>query len=340
MKLFPVTSVVVVLLAATATASADQQLAQEQRSFIAAAHGEVIVWSSYDSGSNGYKLMTLSNGVPTPLPVAPRPDAFDVSLGAGEGPNPVAVYSRCTGKTPPLYTEGGLVHSSSGCDIYRYDFATRSERKVTSVSSSRFSETQPSIWGNRIAFVRELRPTGRQSVRNAVYVGRTQGARRARRQPTPRSPRGGQVEGVNLTGRGLFFVWRRTRLDPISDAILTRVVGRRAVELDRIGSGGAAYGQLLRPSLDGPRVYYGRLVDGRGRIWRLGLRGDRSFGVGRQIQATSLSAQPGGRFLLATSLSGSCLLNLADPPSASLCTLTLTDPVRFARHKRPRGEQT
>jgi hypothetical protein len=322
MKLLSVGSVVAVLAAAP-VASADQELAQEMRSFIADTHGDVFVWSS-----------------PTPLPVAPRPQAFDVSLGTGEDANPVAVYSRCTGKTPPLYTDGGVVHSSSGCDIYRYDFATRAERKVTSVSSSRFSETQPSIWVSKIAFVRELRPTRRQPVRNAVYVGRARGAGQIRRQPTPRSPRGGQVEGVNLTGRGLFFVWRRTGLDPISHAILTRVAGRRAIELDRIGSGGAAYGQLLRPSVDGPRAYYGRLVNGRGRIWRLGLRGDRSFAVGRRIQATSLSAQPGRRFLLATSLSGRCLLNLADPPSASLCALTLTDPVKFARHRRPRGEQT
>jgi hypothetical protein len=147
------------------------------------------------------------------------------------------------------------------------------------------------------------------------------------------------VEGVTLTGRGLFFVWRRTRRDPVSDVLLTRVVARRAVELDRIGSGGASYGQLLRPALDGPRVYYGRLENDRGRIWRLGLR-HRSFAVGRQIQGNSLSPRPGGRFLLANSLGGICQLNVNNPPSASLCMLTLTDPVAFKFHRRPHGEQT
>jgi hypothetical protein len=93
-------SVLVALLAAPSSASADQQLAQEQRAFIADTHGGVFVWSSYDAVAKSYRLMTLSNGVPAPLPVAPRPEAFDVSLGAGESGDTVAVYSRCTEKTP------------------------------------------------------------------------------------------------------------------------------------------------------------------------------------------------------------------------------------------------
>lgn len=333
-------SVVVALLAAAPCASADQQLAQEQQPFIAASHGDVIVWSSYDAVGQHYRLVTLSGGVAAPLPIAPRPQAFDVSLGPGENGSPVAVYSRCTGKTPPIYTEGGASHASSGCDIYRYDFASSQERKVESVSSATFSETQPSIRGRRIAFVRELSPRGRQVVRNAVYIGATTGTRKPRRQPNPRSPRGGQVEGVSLTSRGLLFVWRRVeRIEPVSHTILVRAAGRRAVELDRIGSGGAAYGQLLRPSVRGSHVYYGRQVDGRGRIWRVRISGG-PFAVGRGITANSISPLDSGPFLLSNSLGGACLLNILYPPSASLCTLTVTDPVSFKRHRRPRGEQT
>jgi hypothetical protein len=339
-KLLTFACLFAVALAVVPSASADQQLAEEQQAFIAAAHGDVIVWSSYDAAGQHYRLMTLSGSTATPLPIAPRPEAFDVSLGPGENGSPVAVYSRCTGKTPPIYTEGGASHASSGCDIYRYDFASSQERKVESVSSARLSETQPSIRGRRIAFVRELRPRGREVVRNAVYTGSTTGTRKPRRRPNPRSPRGGQVEGVSLTSRGLLFVWRRVeRIEPVSHPILVRAVGRRALELDRIGSGGAAYGQLLRPSVRGGHVYYGRQVDGRGRIWRVRIRGG-SFAVGRGITANSISPLDSGAFVLSNSLGGACLLNIFNPPSTSLCTLTVTDPVSFKRHRRPRGEQT
>jgi hypothetical protein len=327
-------------LIASTPALADQQLAQEQAPFLAGAYGQRIVWSSYDVASKSFRLMALSNAVPTPLPIAARAQAFDVSVGPGEHGSAVAVYSRCTGKTPPPYTFGGESHASSGCDIYRYDFATGRERKVATASSTRFSETQPSIRGHRIAFVRELAPRRHKPVRNAVYVGRTTGKATVRRQPTPGSPRGGQVEGLSLTARGLLFVWRRFGVDPTSLPILTRVVNGRAVGIDRIGSGGAAYGQLLAPSVRGRNVYYGRTINGHGRIWRYDLE-RRSFAVGRAIRAHVVVARASGRFLLSNWLDDAlCSANLFDPPTASTCTLTLTDPVRFSRHARPRGEAT
>jgi hypothetical protein len=333
--------VLVCALGAARTAFADQQLSQEQQPFVAAAFGETIAWSSFDSATKDYRLMSFAGGVRTALTVAPRPQAFDVSVGPGEDGSPVAVYSRCTGQTPPLYTFGGAAHTSSGCDIYRYDVASGSERKVTSVSSTRFSETQPSIRGRRLAFVRTLAARRGRPARDAVYIGRTTGDARARRQPTPASRHGGQVEGVSLTAKGLFFVWRRfERNRPVSHPILTRVVHRRAREIDRIGSGGAAYGQILAPSVLGTRVYYGRVVLGRGRIWRYSLR-DRSFAVGRRIQGDAVVAREGGRFLLSNWLDdGICSGNVNDPPSASMCTLTLTDPVAFTPHRKPHGEQT
>jgi hypothetical protein len=313
------------LIVGSGSAFAAQQLAQEQMSFAAAAYGDRMVWSSFDPANSSFRLMTISNGVPVALPVPSQPKAFDVQIGPGEDGSPVAVYSRCA--------------DAGGCDLYRYDFATGAERKISGVSSSRYSETQPSIRGKKIAFVRRLKPSSGER-RDAVYVGRTTGSG-ARRQRTPRSPLGGKVEGVTLTARGLFFVWRRyERNDPVTHAILTRVVNRRPVEIDRIGSGGAAFGQILTPTVEGSFVYYGRVVFSMGRIWRFNLR-NRSFAVSISIRAAGAVALDGQRFLLSNTFDGGiCKLNLNDPPSASSCTLTVTDPVSFKRSRRPHGEQT
>lgn len=41
-----------------------------------------------------------------------------------------------------------------GCDVYRFDFASRRERRVSRASSAHGSEVLPSVWRDRLAFVR------------------------------------------------------------------------------------------------------------------------------------------------------------------------------------------
>ena len=70
---------------------------------------------------------------------ATRP--FDVSLGPNSKGRIVALYTRCR-------------TTDHGCDIYRYELRTRSERRLSSVSSPALDEAWPAQWRDRIAFVR------------------------------------------------------------------------------------------------------------------------------------------------------------------------------------------
>ena len=55
----------------------------------------------------------------------------------------VAVYSRCRGAS-----------ATTGCDVYEYDLAAHSERKLTRISTASASETAPSIASGIYAFAR------------------------------------------------------------------------------------------------------------------------------------------------------------------------------------------
>jgi hypothetical protein len=96
------------------------------------------VWSDDDATIGAWRLME------------PRPTPFDVDLGPD---GTVAVYSRCARglrrhiPTPPDQRPA----RSNGCDLYLFSFATGIETKLR---SSRVDEYWPSVWGDRIAFVR------------------------------------------------------------------------------------------------------------------------------------------------------------------------------------------
>jgi hypothetical protein len=59
----------------------------------------------------------------------------------------VAVYSRCQGSSP-----------TKGCDVFQYDLAAGTERKVTRISTTSSSETAPSISAGSYAFARRGGP--------------------------------------------------------------------------------------------------------------------------------------------------------------------------------------
>lgn len=90
------------------------------------------------------------------VPVRGRGRPFDADLGPDARGDTVAVYSRCRREPTfensqyelPSYTTG------RGCDVYRYSFRTRRESLLRSISRRDASETQPSISGQRVAFVR------------------------------------------------------------------------------------------------------------------------------------------------------------------------------------------
>lgn len=319
------------LLAALAVApasasAAEQVLAVEQAPFTADSYGGVIAWSSYNTQTRRYSLRLLRDGQPVvpAVPVSRR--AYDLDVGPGEDGSPVVVYSR-------------------NGEIYRYDVATATERKVTSVSSPHWLETEPSIHGSKIAFVRNKPGASKQRPRPLVYVGSTTRTG-AKRQPTPPYKRTVGVDGLEESARGLLVVWRSDIVPTCcSRATLYRVKNDKLQHIFYVGSGGANFGQLLTPSVSGLNVYFGRTNTGSGQgqtFFRYGLGTKKLSSAGGTRVAHTLTWL-GDRFLMSTALDGeTCNGNINAPPEASECKLLLTDPVTWApatsadvRHTRP-----
>ena len=138
-----VLSTAAAVIAAAAPAGAQERvLATEQRPTDVAAWQADAVWSSYDPASATYRLVRSQNGgAPAPLPVAPSPRPFDPDLGTNRSGSPYAVYTRCA-------------NGHTGCDLYRLGLNTGREERLTSLSSGRWDERDPTIFAGRIAFVR------------------------------------------------------------------------------------------------------------------------------------------------------------------------------------------
>jgi hypothetical protein len=126
------------------TAAADDRVADLARDTPISAYGGALAWSSYDVASKRYALVIRRGDVTAPAPIAAASRAFDVSLGPDVRGRVVALYTRCA-------TRAGA------CDVYRYDLATRRERRLASVSSPAFDEAWPAQWRDRVAFVRRAR---------------------------------------------------------------------------------------------------------------------------------------------------------------------------------------
>ena len=129
-------------LVPAAPAAADQAIAEIARQSPVAAYGGWQAWSRYDDATHRYTLMLQPPGQPAAaarLSTSSRP--FDVSLGPDANQNVVAVYQRC---------------GSSGCDVRRYNTASGSDAKLSTVSSPSYDEATPAIWGSTVVFTRRV----------------------------------------------------------------------------------------------------------------------------------------------------------------------------------------
>ena len=140
--------------------AATSVVASSQSPMHARAYGGRVVWG--ELGELGWQLWTLDAGRPTVLPIAPFKSDGALDVGPGEDGEPALVFSRCE-----RTAEGG----TTGCDVFRYDFATRTEEPVTTVNTTGAIETLPSIRGRRIAFMRRV--PGR--TRPSLHVAPTRG---------------------------------------------------------------------------------------------------------------------------------------------------------------------
>jgi hypothetical protein len=111
------------------------------------ANGGYQAWAAPAAGGRWRLTVRAPDGSVTTPPVAdfgapPRPQIGSTQFAAS-GRRLLAVYSRCQGAS-----------ATAGCDVYAYDLAAGTERKIPQLASKSYSETAPSIELGRLAFVR------------------------------------------------------------------------------------------------------------------------------------------------------------------------------------------
>lgn len=173
-----------------------------------------VVFSAWDPAVSQYRLMLSVDGLrPAPVDVAPRGVPFDADIGPGPGGGVHAIYSRCA-KEPIVERVGNVLpawNTGKGCDLFRVDLMTGSERRIPHLSSSRASEFLPTIWRYQVAFARRRDA----SVSPRLYRASLASERAARRLPGGRRGTGrtlitaGQPVGVDLRDGRVAHVWNR-----------------------------------------------------------------------------------------------------------------------------------
>lgn len=168
-----ITMALAVLACAAAGAQAQTQIATSTRPTEVRAFAGVAVFSLYDGG--GYRLaITRGTAAPQLLDVAPRLVPFDADIGPGPDGRPLIVYSRCT-------RDARRGRRSSGCAIHSLRLDGGRERRMAVPGSA----SQPTIWRDRIAWVRQYasRPT-----RSYIYTRAIDAPAGTRSQVLPGTP--------------------------------------------------------------------------------------------------------------------------------------------------------
>jgi uncharacterized protein (UPF0264 family) len=134
---------ITLVVAASVLAPASAQAATDVEMLTAAtpvaAYDGTAMWSRLDAATGKYQLVqSKDGGAAVAVAVAQRDGPFDVDLGPNISGTTYAVYSR----------DG---------DIYRLNPRTGIETKLVQLSSPNRIESNPSIQGRRIAFVRSER---------------------------------------------------------------------------------------------------------------------------------------------------------------------------------------
>jgi hypothetical protein len=316
-----VTLLTLLALAAGATpaaAAAEQRLATESASFTADTSGDVIAWSSYDAASKTYALRVLRGGAPVDTAaVAASKQPFDLDVGPGPGGAPLVVYSR----------KG---------DLFQFDPTTRLEQPLAEVNTPG-NEVHPSIDGAALAFVRTARG---HKAKPALYLRK---GGDTRKQARPKFKRTLAIEDVELSGRGLFAVYR-TDIVPTccTRAVLYRVTAKTLHRVFAVGSGGANFGQLVTPSVFGRSIYFARTNEGSGQgnnLFRYDLR-TKALSSARGTSRAESVTWVGDRFLMSRNTAGCFGPPGMDPTATPTCELLLTDPVVWKRASKADRRKT
>lgn len=153
--------VAVVLLSLTGeAAAAGPPLATVDAATPLSAGDGWLVWSAPKGGE--WVLMAYHAGSVLRLPVSPRAQPFDASVGTDVAGLPVVTFSRCA-RTPQMRTVGqqgggggALLEpaSGAGCRIRVLELMDGAEIKPPIPAPPGVSDTTPSIWHGQIAFAR------------------------------------------------------------------------------------------------------------------------------------------------------------------------------------------
>jgi len=186
------------LVAPEAALASDTVIASVSEPTSIDAYAGRVVWS--ERSPEGYRLVEYHKRAVRQLPIPPAPTPFDVDLGPNDKGRTVAVYSRCA-QTPTVPSSDG--HRS--CDLYVYDFARQRETTLKRANSTA-DESFPTIWNERIAFVRTYKPKGKDPVGvRRAYWRRLSGPGRTRRIRTPRfAP---FPQHLDMRGRRVAIFW-------------------------------------------------------------------------------------------------------------------------------------
>lgn len=150
-------------LSAGVSAASAQTIAELQDATPISAYGGHLVWSQKMGSQGRYALMDRANDVTRRVPISTRRVPFDVDLGPATNGHVTAVYSRCAGdhsyraQQPTgsgLLAYAALPTSDSDCRLYEVDLAIGKERRLARLHQRGASEVLPTLWRNRIAFVR------------------------------------------------------------------------------------------------------------------------------------------------------------------------------------------
>lgn len=181
-----------------------------------------LVWSAPEGSQ--WVLMAYHAGSVVRLPVPPRAQPFDASVGTDVAGLPVVTFSRCA-RTPRMRTvgeqggSGGALlepASGAGCRIRVLELTDGAEIKPPIPAPAGVSDTTPSIWRGQIVFARHAPSHG------GVWQIESWSPSRRKRLKTlphgripscPELPHGctqkaqGMVEGLQRDGAIVTFLW-------------------------------------------------------------------------------------------------------------------------------------
>jgi hypothetical protein len=226
------------LAALAAPASAATKLAGYAMPTGIGAYRDTVAWSAYDEATRRYALTVWEGGAPRALPVPPRKDEFDATVGRDADGRPIVVYGDCP--------------AGGSCGVYGFD-PQRNEARLLAASARRDVRPHaPSLWRSRVVWVEE-----RARRRHTVYVARAAGGGAPK---VVRRFNGREVWATALLGRELALdVGPTERLEEQIQVQRLDGARRHVVGHTSTGEGGQTFVGL---SFKGASLYWTRVCQG------------------------------------------------------------------------------